>query len=130
MTKSQPTSGGQIDITGQIQNIRPASVTTTATTSNDPNNINDIINTAAMIVVEATFYDKAGNVIEVKNIASEPNRLGPGESGTFHIIVNDPSSSNVAKATYLLNGWVLIAQEARCCYIPQLRNCKQEQLLY
>jgi hypothetical protein len=124
MTKNQPASGGQLNITGQIQNIRPASAATgttgpttttttaeaaAATTTPPPptttNNINDIINTAAMVVVEATFFDKANNVVEVKNIAAEPNRLGPGESGTFHIIVNDPASNNVAKATYLAQ-WV------------------------
>lgn len=58
-----------------------------------------------MIVVEATFFDEAGNVIEVKNIAGEPNRLGPGESGTFHIIIKDPTTSKVTKATYLAQ-WV------------------------
>jgi hypothetical protein len=58
-----------------------------------------------MIVVEATFFDEAGNVIEVKNIAGEPNRLGPGESGTFHIVIKDPTSSSVAKAAYLAQ-WV------------------------
>jgi hypothetical protein len=58
-----------------------------------------------MIVVEATFFDKAGNVIEVKNIAGEPNSLGPGESGTFNIVVTGPASSNAAKVTYLAQ-WV------------------------
>jgi hypothetical protein len=58
-----------------------------------------------MIVVEATFFDRANNIVEVKNIAAEPNRLGPGQSGTFHIIVKDPSASSIAKATYLAQ-WV------------------------
>jgi hypothetical protein len=56
-----------------------------------------------MKVVEATFYDKANNVVEVKNIPAEPNRLGPGESGTFHITAQGPASSNIAKATYMIN---------------------------
>jgi hypothetical protein len=99
-TKSQPTGGGgQVDIAGRVQNIRTASAPTDANTGTD------IINTAAMIVVEATFFDEAGNVIEVKNIAAEPNRLGPGESGTFNIVVTGPASSNAAKVTYLAQ-WV------------------------
>ena len=93
MTKNQPTagsssssSGGQLDITGSIQNIRPASAatgitsdptTTTGAAATTTSNINDIINTVSMIVVEATFFDKANNIVEVKNIAAEPNRLGP-----------------------------------------------------
>lgn len=43
--------------------------------------------------------------IDVKNIAGEPNSLGPGEIGTFHIIVKDPTITNTAKATYLAQ-WV------------------------
>jgi hypothetical protein len=99
-TKTQPTSGGgQVDIAGRVQNIRTASAPTDATAATD------IINTAAMIVVEATFFDEAGNVVEVKNIAVEPNQLGPGESGTFNIVVTGPASSNAAKVTYLAQ-WV------------------------
>jgi hypothetical protein len=99
-TKTQPTSGGgQVDIAGRVQNIRTASAPTDANTGTD------IINTAAMIVVEATFFDEAGNVVEVKNIAVEPNQLGPGKSGTFNIVVTGPASSNAAKVTYLAQ-WV------------------------
>jgi hypothetical protein len=120
MTKNQPTagssssSGGQLDITGSIQNIRPASaatgitsdpITTTGAAATTTSNINDIIDTVSMIVVEATFFDKANNIVEVKNIAAEPNSLGPGQSGIFHIIVKDPSASSIAKATYLAQ-WV------------------------
>ena len=79
MTKNQPTaesssssSGGQLDITGSIQNIRPASAatgitsdptTTTGAAATTSSNINDIINTASMTVVEATFFDKANNIV-------------------------------------------------------------------
>ena len=33
-----------------------------------------------MIVVEATFYDNANNVINAQHVASDPNILGPGQS--------------------------------------------------
>lgn len=91
LTKNQ--LSGQVDINGQIQNIRPTDTSTTA-------NTNDI-NTARMIVVVATFYDRANNVVGVQHGEYDPNTLNPGQSSVFHLMVNKVDN-NIDHAVYLV----------------------------
>jgi hypothetical protein len=97
MAKNQFVNG-QIEITGHLQNMRPTSNSTSAA----PN-----INTARMIVVVATFYDSANNVINTQHTASDPNTLTPGQSGVFHLIVNN-AANNIGHVTYLVQ-WLGIS---------------------
>jgi hypothetical protein len=112
ITKNQFVNG-QVEITGHIQNIRPASISTTdtstATNANSNNNNNDI-NTARTIVVIATFYDIANNVLGVQYGASDPNTLIPGQSGVFHLIVNNIDS--IDHVTYLVQWLGISGQNA------------------
>ena len=93
---------GQVEITGHIQNIRPASISTGAAASTiaATNANNNDINIARTIVVIATFYGSANNVIGVQYGAAAPNTLSPGQSGVFHLIVNNVDS--IDHVTYLV----------------------------
>jgi hypothetical protein len=110
MTKNQFVKG-QIEITGHVQNMRPANSSSTTigatrTASAASTNNNDI-NTARMTVVIATFYDSADNVINTQYGASDPNTLTPGQSGVFHLIVNN-AANNIDHVTYLVQ-WLGIS---------------------
>ena len=96
MTKNQFVSSGQIEIAGHLQNMR-----TTTTTAAANTNIN--MNTAKMIIVVATLYDSTNHVIGIQYGASNPNTLTPGQSGLFHLIINNNNvGSNIDHVTYLV----------------------------
>jgi hypothetical protein len=105
MTQNQFVNG-QIEITGHLQNMRPGSTTSTTDTATAANTPNDI-NIAKNIVVIATFYDSANNVINTQYGASDPNTLTPGQSGVFHLIVNN-AANNIGHVTYLIQ-WLGIS---------------------
>ena len=98
---------GQLEITGHIQNMRPGSTTDTSTAPTAANTNNDI-NIAKNIVVIATFYDSANNVINTQYGASDPNTLTPGQSGVFHLIVNNAANNNIDHVIYLVQ-WLGIS---------------------
>jgi hypothetical protein len=109
MTKNQFVKG-QIGITGHVQNMRPANSSTTIgatrTASAATTNNNDI-NTARTVVIIATLYDNANNIIDTQYGASDPNTLTPGQGGVFHLIVNN-AANNIDHVTYLVQ-WLGIS---------------------
>ena len=83
MTKNQFITGGQVNVFGHVVNLRPQGQGGGQIQST----VN--LNTARMITVIATFFDKDNLLIKAQDAAVDPNTLGPGQGGTFHLIVND-----------------------------------------
>jgi hypothetical protein len=83
MTKNQFVTGGQVNVFGHVVNLRPQGQGGGQIQST----VN--LNTARMITVIATFFDKDNLLIKAQDAAVDPNTLGPGQGGTFHLIVND-----------------------------------------
>jgi len=82
MTKNQFVTG-QVNVFGHVVNLRPQG----QGGSQSQSTVN--LNTARMMTVIATFFDKDNLLIKAQDAAVDPNTLGPGQGGTFHLIVND-----------------------------------------
>jgi hypothetical protein len=112
MTKNQFTSG-QVDILGHVINLRPiAKIGTTQAN----------LNTARMITVVATFFDKNDHVIRTLHAALDPNVLAAGQTGTFHLIVSN--IGQVDHVVYLVQWLSVDTQKQQAILHPTLAEVK------
>jgi hypothetical protein len=104
MTKNQFVTGGQVNVFGHVVNLRPQGQGGGQIQST----VN--LNTARMITVIATFFDKDNLLIKAQDAAVDPNTLGPGQGGTFHLIVND--IGEIDHVLYLVQWFSINNQQA------------------
>jgi hypothetical protein len=103
MTKNQFVTG-QVNVFGHVVNLRPQGQ------GGGQSESTFNLNTARMITVIATFFDKDNLLIKAQDAAVDPNTLGPGQGGTFQLIVND--TGYIDHVIYLVQWFSINNQQA------------------